>query len=90
MATKSERLEARVPRHIKDVLQRAAYARGQTLTDFVVAAATAAARQVIAEEQVLRLTDRDHRALMAALEQPPLPGPELIKAAAARAKLLSP
>lgn len=79
---RSERLEARVPGDLKDLLARAAAMRGQTLTDFVVAAVTEAAQRVVRENDLLELSQRDQQAFAAALTRPPAPSAKLRAAAA--------
>jgi len=68
---KPERLEARIPAELKALLARAASIQGRSLTDFVVASASDAARHVIREAEVLELTARDQAAFAAALLNPP-------------------
>lgn len=79
---RSERLEARIPAELKDLYARAAAARGQTLTDFVVSAVTAAAHKVVRESELLELSRRDQQAFAAALLCPPAPSAKLRDAAA--------
>lgn len=78
---KTERLEARIPRQQKVVLARAAAIRGQSLTDFVLASATAAAHRIIRESEVLQLSEGDQAAFAAALVSPPKASPRLKRAA---------
>lgn len=56
---RDERLEARISRDQKAMLQRAAELQGHTLTDFVIASVHDAAVRVIAETQTIRLSARD-------------------------------
>ena len=53
------------------MLKRAAELEGRSLTDFVVAAASAAARKTIAETELLILSAEDQRAFAEALINPP-------------------
>lgn len=76
-AGKPQRLEARVTKEQKDLLERAADLEGRSLTDFLVSSAAAAAKQVIQEHEVLRLTTRDRTVLLAALQNPPAPNAKL-------------
>lgn len=69
--SKTERLEARIPRDVKSILTRAASLQGRSLTDFVVGSATEAARRVIRERDVLELSERDQVAFAEALLRPP-------------------
>jgi uncharacterized protein (DUF1778 family) len=78
---RTERLEARIPAGLKDVFARAAALRGQTLTDFVVSTVTAAAQEVVREQDILELTRRDQIAFASALANPPTPGRKLRAAA---------
>jgi uncharacterized protein (DUF1778 family) len=80
---RTERLETRVPASLKSLVQRAAALQGQSLTDFVLAAATEAARRVVRENDVLELSYRDQMAFAEALLHPPEPN-DALKAAAAR------
>jgi uncharacterized protein (DUF1778 family) len=59
---KSERVMARVSQEQKRLLQRGAEIRGQTLTEFVVAAAQEAATRAIVDQEVIELSVRDSRA----------------------------
>jgi uncharacterized protein (DUF1778 family) len=80
-STKPERLEARISKEQKDLLQRASALQGRTLTDFVVAAACEAALRTIHDYEILRLGDRDRETFVAALLNPPEPNPALRRAA---------
>ena len=80
---KRERLEARVSAEQKALIERAAALQGQSLTDFVVQSAQAAAVAVIREREVLALTERDTAALVEALLNPAPPN-EALRAAFAR------
>ena len=55
-ADKNARLEARQPASVYALLKRAAELRGWSITDFVVDAAQDAARRVIEEDEVIRLS----------------------------------
>lgn len=80
---KSGRIEARLTPAQKELLQRAADARGQTLTEFVVRASEEAAAKVLRESGLIVLDARDSRALADALLGPARPSARL-RAAAAR------
>jgi uncharacterized protein (DUF1778 family) len=82
VATKRERLEARVSPEQKALLVQAAQLQGRSLTDFVVAAAQAAAEETLRARQIM-LTTRDSALLMEALLTPPPPN-EQLRAAFAR------
>lgn len=76
-----ERLEARVNREQKALLERAAALEGRSLTDFVVASAQAAALATIQRHEVIALTARDSAVFAQALTQPPAPSDRLRAAA---------
>jgi uncharacterized protein (DUF1778 family) len=79
-----ERFEARIRPEEKRSLERAAELSGRSLTDFVMAAAQAAALETIQRYEGLVLTDaRDRAAFVAAMLAPPAPSARL-RAAAAR------
>jgi uncharacterized protein (DUF1778 family) len=81
-ATKSEiaRLEARLPAHVHALLKRAAEIQGRTLTDFVVAASSEAARQTIEATEIIRLSVEDQRLFAEAMLNPPEPNAALCRA----------
>ena len=68
--SRSERLEARISPALKDKFQRAAAARGQTLTEFVVSVLAEAADRTVREQEIIELTERDQRAFAEALLSP--------------------
>ena len=62
-----ERLEARVTREQKEMLQRAAELSGLSLTDFLITSAQNAAEAAIREHSIITLTARDSIAFAEAL-----------------------
>lgn len=76
-----ERLEARIPSSQKELLQRAASLRSQSLTEFVIASAHSAALQTIAEHELVTLCAQDSEAFVRALIKPPAPNRKLRNAA---------
>jgi len=80
-ALKSERIDLRIPAEPKETIEKAAVISGQSLTDFVVAATTSRAREVIRQSDSLVLSARDHARVMAALDAPPEPADALKRAA---------
>jgi uncharacterized protein (DUF1778 family) len=74
------RLEARLPSQVLTRLKRAAQIQGRTLTDFVVAAADAAACQAIEQTEIIRLSLLDQRLIADAILNPPDPSPALLRA----------
>jgi uncharacterized protein (DUF1778 family) len=84
---KPERLEARLGREQKRLIERAAQIRGTSVTDFVLASAQQAALETIDDFQTLRLRDEAHDAFVNALLKPPAPNAPA-RAAARRYKKL--
>jgi uncharacterized protein (DUF1778 family) len=76
-----ERLDVRLTREKKELIEQAAAASGQSVTDFTVSTLCRRARKVLRDEQVLVLSDRDRDAFLAALENPPKPNKALLRAA---------
>jgi uncharacterized protein (DUF1778 family) len=77
---KLERLEARVTREQKHLIEHAAELEGRSITDFVVASAQSAAKQVIQDHEILKLTARDREVFVQALLNPPRPTNKLRQA----------
>ncbi len=70
---RAERLEARVTREQKQLIARAAELEGRSITDFLVASAQSAAKQVIREHEVLTLSAKDREVFIHALLNPSRP-----------------
>ena len=79
---KSERLEARITREQKQLIQRAADLEGRSLTDYLVEKIQAAARETVRAHETMTLTLRDSEFFVNALLNPPEPN-EALRAAAA-------
>jgi uncharacterized protein (DUF1778 family) len=82
---KPERLEARLARDQKRLIERAAQIRGTSVTDFVLASAQRAAMETIEEFQTLRLRDEAREVFVNTLLSPPAPN-AAARAAARRYK----
>jgi len=82
------RLEARLPVEIHALLKRAAEIQGRSLTDFVVSAASEAARRTVEDAGVTRLSVEGQRQMAEALLAPPPPAEALRRAFARRKTLL--
>ncbi len=82
MLRKQQRLEARITRAQKRLIERAARLRGTSVTDFVVASAQEAAAAEIKDSESLTLRDKARDVFIAALLNPP--GPTSAAQAAAR------
>ncbi len=70
--TKSDRIGARVPHEVYEMLRRAAELTGATINQFLVQSALKEAQAVIEREEVIRLSARDWGWLLERLETPPL------------------
>ena len=77
---KQERLEARVTRQLKRLIEQAAEIEGRSITDFIVTSAQTAAKQVIQEHNALKLTARDREVFVQAMLHPPKPNARLRQA----------
>ncbi len=64
------------------MLKRAAEIQGRTLTDFVVTASCAAARETIESTEIIRLSAEDQRLFAEAIINPPEPSDALIQSIA--------
>ena len=89
-AQRQARLEARIAPEVHEILKRAAEIEGRSLTDFVVAAASAAARQTIAQQGVLNLSRESAQVFASLLADPPAPTPAMERARAHHERLVGP
>lgn len=86
--TRSTRLEARISPDALAAVKRAAEISGRSVSDFVVAAAQAAAQRAIEESHIIRLSIDDQRLLAEAILHPPKPARALRRARDAHKKLV--
>jgi uncharacterized protein (DUF1778 family) len=86
----SARLEARLPVDVYALLKRAAEIEGRTLTDFVVAAASAAARKIIEDAEIIKLSVDDQQRFAEALINPPPLTPAMRRAIEHHRRLIGP
>jgi uncharacterized protein (DUF1778 family) len=89
-AARQARLEARIAPETHAMLKRAAEIEGRSLSDFVVAAASAAARQAIAETEVLQLSRESSHLFASLLLDPPAPAPAMEPAKNHHERLIGP
>lgn len=82
MTAIAERLDFRIPREKKKLIEQAAAVSGQSITDFAIDALCRRAKKVLREEQVLVLSDRDRDRFLEALDNPPSPNAKFRRAAA--------
>jgi uncharacterized protein (DUF1778 family) len=88
--SKHTRLEAKVTAEIRTLLRRAAELQGQSVSDFVVAAAREAAIHTIERAEVIQLSAEGQRRFAEALIDPPPLAPALERAIARHADLIGP
>ena len=88
--TAAARLEARLPAEVHALLKRAAEIEGRSLTDFVVAAASAAARRTVEEAGMVRLSVEDQQGFAKALIDPPPLKPAMKRAIKRHSRLFGP
>ena len=75
------RLNFRLPKEMKDLIERAASELGQTVSDFAVSTLVQSARDVIYKYQRTELSNRDRDVFLAALDEKAGPNERLSKAA---------
>ena len=76
--TESARINLRTSPEAKALIERAAAIMGSTVSSFMLQNAYEAARRLVAEQEVITLSDRDRDAFLAVLENPPEPTQALI------------
>jgi uncharacterized protein (DUF1778 family) len=87
--SKLERLEARITREQKRIIERAAGLRGTSLTDFVVVSAQQAATNTIKEYEMMSLHGETRDVFVNALLNPPGPNAAAKRAAKRYLRLIS-
>lgn len=85
---KEKRITARVTDELKERAEEAAALSGRTLTEFISEAIREKADEVIREQYVLELSERDMDVLLAAIENPPPANDAMRRAIASRQRLL--
>lgn len=80
-ANRQARLEARTTPEVLAIVKHAAGIEGRSLTNFVVAAAMAAARQTIEQTEIIRLSSADQvRFFEALMDDKSPPAPAMVRA----------
>jgi len=83
-ATKDARLELRITRRHKTLLEKAAALAGSSTSQFITIHALAAASAILEKERLIRLSQRDFERFVRALEEEPeKPTPAMREAAKA-------
>jgi len=85
---RDQRVEARLTKSQKALLENAAALSGTSLSKFVVAAAQRAAEDMVEQRNAIVLSKEDVYAFFEALANPPLPTEEYKKAAADYTRLI--
>lgn len=83
LTMKQDRIGARVPHEVYQLLNRAATLTGATINQFLVQSALKEAHAVIERDEVLRLSAKDWGMVLKLLDAPPKPNARL-KAAVKR------
>ena len=87
MATASRndaRINVRLPSELKQTIEEAASALGQTVSEFAISTVVREARQVLQDAQITRLSNRDRDRFLAALDAANVKPNAALKAAARR------
>ncbi len=77
-ATESVRINLRTSPEAKALIERAAAIMGSTVSGFMLQNAYEAATRVVAQQEVITLSDRDRDAFLAMLDNSPEPTQALI------------
>ena len=85
---RTARLEARIAPDALELVRRAAELQGRSVSDFVVTSVQEAARRMIEETTIIRLSAEGQAAFAAALSDPPSPAEGLRKTFAAHKRLI--
>jgi uncharacterized protein (DUF1778 family) len=83
-----ERLTARVPPSVRELIAQAAQAVGATVNQFLVQSAVEKATEVLERERVISLSSRDAETIFELMENPPEPSERLREALRSRESLL--
>lgn len=86
--SRTARIEARISPDLLAIVKRAAEAQGRSVSDFVVSATAEAAQKVVAEADMIRLSREASEQVAKLLLDPPKPTKDLVKAVAARRRLI--
>jgi len=81
-AALDSRLNVRLNRKLKKLIQEAAALNGQTLTDFIVSTLSERARKIVQQEWLTMLSNRDRDIFLTMLDADTKPNSALRKAAA--------
>lgn len=85
---RTSQIELRITPATLDLVKRAAEIQGQSVSDFVAAAAQEAAQRIIDDSQILRLSLDDQRTFAEAVANPSAPAAALVRSADAYRNLI--
>jgi len=71
MPAKDARVDIKTTKAAKAVREQAAYVLGTTLSAFMLDCSIPKAREVLAQSDLIRLTDKESKKFIAALQNPP-------------------
>ena len=71
MTAKDARVDIKTTKAAKATLEQAAYALGTTLSAFILDCAMPKAREILATTDLIRLTHKENKRFIAALQNPP-------------------
>ena len=74
----SARINLRTSQELKDLIERAASMSGATVSSFMLQSAADVARRMLAQQDVITLSDRDRDIFLKALDNPSEPTRALI------------
>ena len=74
----SARINLRTSQELKDLIERAASMSGATVSSFMLQSAADVARRMLAQQEVITLSDRDRDIFLKALDNPSEPTRALI------------
>jgi len=77
VSKQNQRISARMPLHVYDMLSQAAEVNGATVNQSLVQSALEKAQKVMERERFIRMTTRSARLFFDALENPPEPNEKL-------------
>ncbi len=77
ISKETQRVAARVPAHVYNILVQAAELRGATINQFMVQSALEKAQTVIENERLIKMTTYSAKAFFDAVENPPAPNEKL-------------
>ncbi len=78
------RINVRLPRELKQIIEDAATVLGQTVTEFAIATVIREARRILKDVQITRLSNRDRNRFVKALDDADAKPNPALKAAARR------